>query len=124
MTRKILLVDDSATVLMMERMILAAEQFEVVTASNGLEAQEKARRELPDLILMDIVMPKVTGLEACKALRADPVTSHIPIILVTTRGEAQTVEQGYESGCNDYVTKPVNSSELLSKIRNILGASL
>ena len=124
MTRKILLVDDSATVLMMERMILAAEQFEVVTASNGLEAQEKARRELPDLILMDIVMPKVTGLEACKAQRADPVTSHIPIILVTTRGEAQTVEQGYESGCNDYVTKPVNSSELLSKIRNILGASL
>jgi CheY-like chemotaxis protein len=123
MTRKILLVDDSATVLMMERMILAAEQFEVVTASNGLEAQEKARRELPDLILMDIVMPKVTGLEACKALRADPTTSHIPIILVTTRGEAQTVEQGYESGCNDYVTKPVNSSELLSKIRNILGAS-
>lgn len=123
MTRKILLVDDSATVLMMERMILAAEQFEVVTASNGLEAQEKARRELPDLILMDIVMPKVTGLEACKALRADPATSHIPIILVTTRGEAQTVEQGYENGCNDYVTKPVNSSELLSKIRNILGAS-
>jgi len=123
MTRKILLVDDSATVLMMERMILAAEQFEVVTASNGLEAQEKARRELPDLILMDIVMPKVTGLEACKALRADPTTSHIPIILVTTRGEAQTVEQGYESGCNDYVTKPVNSSELLSKIRNILGAT-
>jgi CheY-like chemotaxis protein len=123
MTRKILLVDDSATVLMMERMILAAEQFEVVTANNGLEAQEKARRELPDLILMDIVMPKVTGLEACKALRADPVTSHIPIILVTTRGEAETVEQGYESGCNDYVTKPVNSSELLSKIRNILGAS-
>ena len=123
MTRKILLVDDSATVLMMERMILAAERFEVLTANNGLEAQEKARRELPDLILMDIVMPKVTGLEACKALRADPITSHIPIILVTTRGEPQTVEQGYEVGCNDYVTKPVNSSELLSKIRNILGAS-
>jgi len=123
MTRKILLVDDSATVLMMERMILAAERFEVLTANNGLEAQEKARRELPDLILMDIVMPKVTGLEACKALRADPVTSHIPIILVTTRGEPHTVEQGYEVGCNDDVTKPVNSSELLSKIRNILGAS-
>jgi len=123
MTRKILLVDDSATVLMMERMILAAERFEVLTANNGLEAQEKARREQPDLILMDIVMPKVTGLEACKALRADPTTSHIPIILVTTRGEPQTVEQGYEVGCNDYVTKPVNSSELLSKIRNILGAT-
>ena len=121
MTRKILLVDDSATVLMMERMILAAERFEVLTAVNGQEAQETARRELPDLILMDIVMPKVTGLEACKAIRTDPLTSHIPIILVTTRGEAHNMEQGYECGCNDYVTKPVNSSELLSKVRNILG---
>jgi len=123
MTRKILLVDDSATVLMMERMILAAERFEVLTAANGLEAQETARRELPDLILMDVVMPKATGIEACRAIRADPRTRHIPIILVTTRGEAHNVEQGYESGCNDYVTKPVNSSELLSKVRNILGAS-
>jgi CheY-like chemotaxis protein len=123
MARKILLVDDSATVLMMERMILAAERFEVLTATNGLEAQETAKRELPDLILMDVVMPKVTGLDACKALRADPATRHIPIILVTTRSEAQTMEQGYENGCNDYVTKPVNSSELLGKIRNLLGAA-
>ena len=122
MSRKVLLVDDSATVLMMERMILAAERFEIVTASNGQEAHEVAKRELPDLILMDIVMPRMSGLEACKLLRSDPATRHIPIILVTTRGEAQTMEQGYENGCNDYVTKPVNSTELLSKIRNILGA--
>jgi CheY-like chemotaxis protein len=122
MAKKILLVDDSATVLMMERMILAAERFEIVTASNGLEGQEKAKRELPDLILMDIVMPHVNGLEACKALREDPATRHIPIILVTTRGEAHCMEQGYENGCNDYVTKPVNSAELLSKVRSLLGA--
>ena len=121
MSRKVLLVDDSATVLMMERMILAAERFEIVTASNGQEAHEVAKRELPDLILMDIVMPRMSGLEACKLLRSDPATRHIPIILVTTRGEAQTMEQGYENGCNDYVTKPVNSGELLTKVRNILG---
>ena len=121
MPRKVLLVDDSATVLMMERMILAAERFEIVTASNGQEAHEVAKRELPDLILMDIVMPRMSGLEACKAIRKDPATRHIPIILVTTRGEANSMEQGYENGCNDYVTKPVNSTELLSKIRNILG---
>jgi two-component system alkaline phosphatase synthesis response regulator PhoP len=122
MSKKILLVDDSATVLMMERMILAAERFEIVTASNGLEGQEKAKSERPDLILMDIVMPQMTGIQACKALRADPATRDIPIILVTTRGEADSMEQGYESGCNDYVTKPVNSAELLSKVRNLLGA--
>ena len=122
MTRKVLLVDDSATVLMMERMILAAERFEILTASNGCEAREVAKRELPDLILMDIVMPQMNGIEACKALRSDSVTAHIPIILVTTRGEANTMELGYENGCNDYVTKPVNSAELLTKIRNIIGA--
>ena len=123
MATKILLVDDSATVLMMERMILATERFEIVTASNGEEAQQRARDEQPDLILMDVVMPKVNGIQACKALRQDAATKHIPIILVTTRGEAETMEQGYESGCNDYVTKPVNSAELLSKIRSILGAA-
>lgn len=122
MARKILLVDDSATVLMMERMILAADRFEIVTAVNGEEAQERARREQPDLILMDVVMPKVNGIQACHALKSDPATAHIPIILVTTRGEAAALEAGYSSGCNDYVTKPVNSAELLTKIRNILGA--
>lgn len=122
MARKILLVDDSATVLMMQRMILASERFQIVTAANGEEAQQRARSEKPDLILMDIVMPKVNGIQACKAIKEDPDTKHIPIILVTTRGEADSMEAGYTSGCNDYVTKPVNSAELLTKIRNILGS--
>jgi CheY-like chemotaxis protein len=122
MSRKILLVDDSATVLMMERMILASERFQVVTAANGEEAQKRAKEELPDLILMDIVMPKMTGIQACRAIKDDPATKHIPIILVTTRGEADSMEAGYSSGCNDYVTKPVNSAELLGKIRNLLGS--
>lgn len=121
MARKILLVDDSATVLMMERMILASERFQIVTAANGEEAQQRAKSEQPDLILMDIVMPKLNGLQACQAIKSDPETAHIPIILVTTRGEAASLEAGYSSGCSDYVTKPVNSAELLSKIRNILG---
>jgi CheY-like chemotaxis protein len=108
---------------MMERMILASERFQVVTAANGEEAHQRAKQELPDLILMDIVMPKMTGIQACKAIKDDPATKHIPIILVTTRGEADSMEAGYSSGCNDYVTKPVNSAELLTKIRNILGAS-
>ena len=122
MSRKILLVDDSATVLMMERMILASERFQVVTANNGEEARKRAKEELPDLILMDIVMPKMTGIQACRAIKDDPATKHIPIILVTTRGEAESMEAGYSSGCNDYVTKPVNSAELLGKIRNLLGS--
>jgi CheY-like chemotaxis protein len=66
-------------------------------------------------------MPKCNGIQACKAIKEDPATKHIPVILVTTRGEAESMEAGYSSGCNDYVTKPVNSTELLTKIRNVLG---
>jgi CheY-like chemotaxis protein len=123
MPKKILLVDDSSTVLMMERMILAAESYELCTAANGKQAVERAKIERPDLILMDVVMPLMDGVEACKAIRADEATREIPIIMVTTRGETDSVERGYLGGCNDYVTKPVNANELLTKIRNLLGAS-
>jgi DNA-binding response OmpR family regulator len=123
MPKKILLVDDSSTVVMMERMILAAERFEIVTAANGQEGYDRAKAEQPDLILMDMVMPRMNGIEAVKALRGDESTKHIPIIMVTTRGEAESMELGFASGCNDYVTKPVNSAELLAKVRSILGKS-
>jgi DNA-binding response OmpR family regulator len=121
MQKKILLVDDSSTVLMMERMILAAERFQIMTAGNGQEGYERARAEQPNLILMDVVMPRMGGVDAVKALRADETTRHIPIIMVTTRGEAESIELGFASGCNDYVTKPVNSAELLAKVRSLLG---
>src|SRR5512132_3464765 len=85
--KKILLVDDSNTILMMERMILTKGPYVLVTASNGEDAVAKARTEKPDLILMDVVMPKVDGFEACRQIRRDTSTSTIPIIMVTTRGE-------------------------------------
>ncbi|HEV3192158.1 MAG TPA: response regulator [Polyangiaceae bacterium] len=119
--KRILLVDDSNTSLMIEKMLLGKASYDVTTARDGDEAVKKAIVERPDLILMDVVMPKMTGLEACRALRAHGSTKTIPIILVTTRGERETVEQGYASGCNDYVTKPINGLELLSKLRDQLG---
>lgn len=121
MPKKILLADDSQSVLMTERAILAPERFHLITASNGAEACERARLEKPDLVLMDIVMPVMNGLEACRTIRADPSTRSIPIILVTTRGESYNLERGYASGCNDYVTKPIDAAQLLSKVRSILG---
>ena len=121
MAKKILLVDDSNTVLLMERMILSQARYELVTAKNGLEAVEKARSERPDLILMDVVMPQLDGFGALQAIRADEATRAIPVIMVTTRSEAENMEKGYERGCNDYVTKPVNSAELLEKVRGFLG---
>ena len=119
--KKILLVDDSNTILMMERMILNKGPYVLVTANNGEDAIAKARTEKPDLILMDVVMPKVDGFEACRQIRRETSTSSIPIIMVTTRGEEQNIEAGYQSGCTDYVTKPIDGAELLSKLRAYLG---
>jgi DNA-binding response OmpR family regulator len=118
--KKILLVDDSGTILMMEKMILAREPYDLVTAKDGKEAIEKAATERPDLILLDVVMPHLTGFEVLEELRAHETTKSTPVILVTTRGEAANVEAGYAGGCNDYVTKPINSVELITKVRNYL----
>src|SRR5574337_1633776 len=106
MTRKkILLVDDADTILMMERMILNKSGYDLITAKDGQEAIAKAVTERPDLILMDVVMPRMNGFEACKQLKQQDETKTIPIVMITTRGEEENVETGYESGCDDYIPK-------------------
>jgi CheY-like chemotaxis protein len=119
--KKILLVDDSSTVLLLHKMMLADRDYELLIARNGQEAVDKALAERPDLIFMDLVMPKMTGFEACRALRAREETRDTPIIMVTTRGEPHNVKEGFESGCTDYITKPFNGDELLVKLRSYLG---
>lgn len=122
MTRKkILVVDDSRTALMVELMALRSGPFEIVTAGDGEEAIAKVRAERPDLVLLDLVMPRMDGLEACRRLREDPSTRTTPIIMVTTRGEMDSIEAGYASGCSDYVTKPIDRTELLAKVNSLLG---
>ena len=123
MKKKVLLVDDSNTVLMMEKMILAKGPFDIVMARDGIEAIAKALSELPDVILLDVMMPNLDGLAACAAIRAQPETANIPIVMVTTRGEEQNIETAFRNGCTDYVTKPINAVELLTKLQNILGVS-
>ena len=119
--KKILLVDDSATTLFMEKMLLEGGPFDLITARDGDEAVDKALVEKPDLILLDVVMPTMDGFDACRALRSYEVTSQTPIIMVTTRGEESHMETGFAAGCNDYVTKPINGTELLTKVRSFLG---
>lgn len=120
--KKILLVDDSKTALMIERSILESRtSYRCVTATNGAQALEKIREEKPDLVLMDVVMPCMNGFEACRKMREQKETREIPIILVTTRREESYTEAGFESGCNDYITKPINSLELVELLRSYLG---
>jgi DNA-binding response OmpR family regulator len=118
---KILLVDDADTILLMEKMILMKESYDIITAKDGREAVSKAEKEQPDLILMDVMMPHMNGFEACQEIRKNTATQGIPIIMVTTRGEPENVQKGYECGCNDYITKPINRAELLAKIQNFIG---
>jgi CheY-like chemotaxis protein len=120
--KKILVVDDSRTALFMVTTILRKERYELVTACDGEQALEMAAAERPDLILMDVIMPRKTGFEACRELKRREDTKAIPVILVTTRGEGENVEAGFQSGCNDYVTKPINALELITKVREHMGA--
>jgi DNA-binding response OmpR family regulator len=119
--KKILLADDSTTALMMEQAILAKGAYDVVVARDGRAAVQMAMDESPDLIILDVVMPRMDGFEACRELRRLEATRTTPIIMVTTRGEPQNIETGYEAGCSDYVTKPINGPELVSKVRDLLG---
>jgi DNA-binding response OmpR family regulator len=119
--KKILLADDSTTALMMEQAILARGAYDVVVARDGRAAVQLAVDEAPDLIILDVVMPCMDGFEACRELRRLEATRATPIIMVTTRGEPRNIETGYEAGCSDYVTKPINGPELASKVRDLLG---
>jgi DNA-binding response OmpR family regulator len=117
--KKILLVDDSSTVLLATRMLLS--DYEVVTACDGEEGVAKALAELPDLILLDVIMPKLDGFQACRTLRAREELAELPILMMTTRGEPHNIQAGYECGCTEYITKPFDGAELLARIRNFIG---
>jgi CheY-like chemotaxis protein len=120
--KKILLVDDSQTALIVARSILEKRTgYQCVTASDGLEAVTKANDEQPDLVLMDVVMPRMNGFEACKKMREQATTRETPIVLLTTRGEENYMEAGFQCGCNDYLTKPINGEELVRLLQSYLG---
>ncbi|HZU31392.1 MAG TPA: response regulator [Candidatus Angelobacter sp.] len=119
--KKILLVDDSSTTLLIEEMTFRKHtQYGLVLARDGEEAVQKAIAEEPNLVLMDVIMPKMNGFEACREMRKHEALRKIPIIMVTSRGESYNVEQGFENGCNDYVTKPINGAELVEIVDGYL----
>lgn len=115
---RLLLVDDSREILRATERVLIANNYQVKTASNGEEAIQYARDWLPDVILLDVMMPKVDGLTACRSLKQDPVTSGIMILLVTGRASVDNRVEGLDAGADDYVTKPFAIPELLARIRS------
>jgi len=120
---KILLVDDEVSLVGMVQMRLEAAGYEVITASDGQEGMDKAKSENPDLILMDVMMPKVDGYKACGLLKNDARYSKIPIILFTARAQKDDTEVGKEVGADAYITKPFEPPVLLAKIEELLKSS-
>lgn len=113
---RILAVDDSPTILEMIKAILAAGGYEVITASDGAEALDKARNEKPDLILLDVMLPKLDGYRVCRLLKFDQNYKHIPIIMLTAKAEEQAMATGIRTGADQYLTKPVEPDALLEAV--------
>ncbi|HZM14479.1 MAG TPA: response regulator [Candidatus Krumholzibacteria bacterium] len=118
---KILVVDDEVYILHILDFILGAENYDVVTATNGEQALQKVREEKPDLVILDIMMPKLDGYETCRMIKKDPATKNIPVILLTAKGREVDQKLGREVGANDYMTKPFSPSKLIERVQAILG---
>ena len=114
--KKILVVDDSPTERHVLVELLTKNGYKVITAESGEEGIEKAKTELPDLVLMDVVMPGLNGYQATRTLTRDDATKHIPIIVCTSKGQETDKIWGLRPGAQDYLVKPVNGDELLAKI--------
>ncbi len=117
---RILIVDDNPLNLKMLDIILKNENYQTLKAENGFKALELARKELPDLVFLDIMMPEMDGFEVCQKLKADPETAEIPIIFLTSKTDTDGIVHGFELGAADYVTRPFNRVELLARMRTHL----
>jgi twitching motility two-component system response regulator PilH len=121
--RKILVVDDSPTDRQFMLETLAKKGYQVVTAENGEDAIAKAKTELPDLILMDVVMPGLNGYQATRQITRDEATKHIPVIMCTSKSADTDKIWGMRQGANDYLIKPIDAGQLLAKIAQISAAN-
>ena len=118
--KKVLVVEDQVDMLELLKLHFKEEGFAIATATNGLDAVRKTRSLLPDLVLLDVMLPELDGFAVCELLRKDPSTASIPIIMVTGLPGQLTRCAGFESGATDFVTKPVSPADLVSKVKETL----
>jgi DNA-binding response OmpR family regulator len=123
MKRKLLVVDDETYILNILDFTLGSEGFEVITAANGEEALRKVMDLRPDLVVLDIMMPKLDGFEVCRAIKAKQETSHIPVVLLTARDRPADRKKGEEVHCDSYMTKPFNPQKLIERIHELVGSA-
>ena len=117
---KILLVDDEPDILEIVGYNLSSEGYQIITAENGVEAVKKAKKEKPQLIILDVMMPEMDGIEACELIRKVPDLSNTIITFLTARGEDYSQMAGFDAGADDYITKPIKPKVLVSKVKALL----
>ncbi len=122
MAKKVLIADDEQNIVISIEFLLRREGFEVVVASDGEAALVKARAEKPDLVLLDVMMPKMNGFDVCQALRADPELAGMRVLMLTAKGRETEVSKGLGLGADAYMTKPFSTKELVAQVRALLGA--
>lgn len=117
---RILIADDNQQNCELLEAYLASEPFEIEMAFDGQDALDKVAKQHPDLILLDIMMPRMSGYEVCKQLKQNPATKDIPILMVTALNEMGDIEKAVNAGCDDFLTKPVNRLELTTRVRSLM----
>ena len=121
---KILVVDDEIYIVHILDFSLGMEGYEVITALDGEQALEKVKTEKPDLIVLDIMMPKLDGYEVCKSIKSSADTQHIPVILLSAKGRNVDQKLGFDVGADDYITKPFSPRKLVERINQLLGQTI
>jgi DNA-binding response OmpR family regulator len=116
----VLVVDDDPVILRLLEVNFEMEGFTVLTASDGAAGLERAKAKMPDVVILDVMMPKMTGYEVAAALRSDPATAAIPILLVTAKAQSTDVAKGLDVGVDDYVTKPFDPMDLIARVNAVI----
>jgi len=121
---RILVVDDEIYIVHILDFSLGMEGYEVLTALDGEQALERLKSDKPDLIVLDIMMPKVDGYEVCRTIKSNPDTQHIPVILLSAKGRNVDQKMGFDVGADDYITKPFSPRKLVERINALLGQTV
>src|SRR5438105_6240987 len=120
MTARVLVVDDMPVNVRLLEAKLSAEYFHVLSASSGAEALEKVRQELPDIVLLDVMMPGMDGFEVCRRMKQDPTCAHIPVVMVTALDQPADRLAGLRAGADDFLTKPVDDLSMFARVRSLV----
>ncbi|MEW8507730.1 MAG: response regulator [Candidatus Thiodiazotropha sp.] len=120
MSKKILIVDDEPNIVLSVEYLMRREGYEVVTANDGQEAMEKIAASPPDLLILDVMMPRKNGFEVCQELRVDPALSTMPILMLSAKGREAEIKKGISLGADGYITKPFSTHDLVDKVNQLL----